>query len=139
MSTRPNTPALGPLGQKVFVGNNIGFREMRPQRSRLAAEALAEAAPLRPKSSIPNKPLRSSVAAVCPSLISPEPQRAARGRREVEGPAWMLGEPLANLWMRMDQMPARDRAAAIHLQIISSSSRRRHRRSSPWPASARPW
>jgi hypothetical protein len=58
MSTRPNTPALGPLGQKVFVGNNIGFREMRPQRSRLAAEALAEAAPLRPKSSIPNKPLQ---------------------------------------------------------------------------------
>src|SRR5882724_2008620 len=31
------------------------------------------------------------------------------------------------------------RAAAIHLQIISSSSRRRHRRSSPWPASARLW
>jgi hypothetical protein len=67
------------------------------------------------------------------------PIACRRGRREVEGPAWMLGEPLANLWMRMDQMPARDRAAAIHLQIISSSSRRRHRRSSPWPASARPW
>jgi hypothetical protein len=66
-----------------------------------------------------------------------------------------VGVKLANLWMlvsgivvddRMDrleqinpQMPARDRAAAIHLQIISSSSRRRHRKSSPWPASARPW
>ncbi len=37
------------------------------------------------------------------------------------------------------QMPARDRAAAIHLQIISSSSRPRHRRLSPWPALARPW
>src|SRR5712691_4621791 len=49
-----------------------------------------------------------------------EPGR--RGGREVEGPAWMLGEPLANLWMRMDQMPARDRAAAIHLQIISSQT-----------------
>ena len=36
-----------------------------------------------------------------------EPGR--RGRREVEGPAWMLGEPLANLWKRMDQMPARDK------------------------------
>jgi hypothetical protein len=31
------------------------------------------------------------------------------------------------------------RAAAIHSYIISSSSRRRHRRWSPWPASARPW
>jgi hypothetical protein len=51
-------------------------------------------------------------------------EQGRRGGREVEGPAWMLGEPLANLWIlgsgividdRMDrleqidpQMPARD-------------------------------
>ena len=26
-------------------------------------------------------------------------EQGRRGGREVEGPAWMLGEPLANLWM----------------------------------------
>jgi hypothetical protein len=73
----------------------------------------------------PTRPPKGGVSA---SIVCETPMwlRVALARQD-------LARALEPIFVR-----ACDRAAAIHLQIISSSSRRRHRKSSPWPASARP-